>query len=420
MKILIIGNGSWDDTNSLGNTLSNWFEGWENTQITYFYNRDSKPRNKCCSRYCSVTIIDIVKNLLSPWKIGRIFTYTNDNQTNKNSLEASAINNLNGWKRKLSYSVFEVLYNSRIWMNKRVKNYIKETNPDIVFSFAVADPFSYHIIKYLKHNTKAKIVLFAADDVYGVYKKDPGWIKKHRAHHFEDMIKKASKIYGASKEMCEAYNKLFGVELTPLYKGCEISSPRNSINNPIKMLYAGNLHYGRELTLMKLADAVAKENEKTNQVQLDIYSNLFVPGNVAKSLNNGHGSSMHDVVPFEIIKKKMQQSDIVLHVESFELSQKDVVRYSFSTKIIDCLQSGSILLAIGPKGVASIEYPRQIPGAIVVDDLADIESIIADLLEKPDVLLQRAEQINKYAEEKHEISNVRKQLQNDFCQLITF
>ncbi len=41
---------------------------------------------------------------------------------------------------------------------------------------------------------------------------------------------------------------------------------------------------------------------------------------------------------YDEIKHIMHEADVVLHVESFDEKSIETVKYSFSTKIIDCLQ----------------------------------------------------------------------------------
>lgn len=62
---------------------------------------------------------------------------------------------------------------------------------------------------------------------------------------------------------------------------------------------------------------------------------------------------------YDEIKHIMHEADVVLHVESFDEKSIETVKYSFSTKIIDCLQSGSQILGVGPSGIASIEYLKK-------------------------------------------------------------
>ena len=52
----------------------------------------------------------------------------------------------------------------------------------------------------------------------------------------------------------------------------------------------------------------------------------------------------------------MKQSKVVLHVESDNLRCQKETQFSLSTKIADCLMSGTPLLAFGPRNIASIDY----------------------------------------------------------------
>ena len=105
---------------------------------------------------------------------------------------------------------------------------------------------------------------------------------------------------------------------------------------------------------------------------------------------------------YSFIKEQLAQADIVLHVESFENSQILKTKYSFSTKIIDGLQSGSVLLAIGPKEVASIRYIQKIPGTYVISDIEKINQELDSVFGNSHEYVDRAEKIRQYAEEYHD------------------
>ena len=63
MKILVFSNCEWDNTNSLGNTLSNFFEGeiWKNDDFYNIYMRNSLPNNNVCKNYYRMSLIDMIK-----------------------------------------------------------------------------------------------------------------------------------------------------------------------------------------------------------------------------------------------------------------------------------------------------------------------------------------------------------------------
>ena len=64
MNILVITKSAWDDRIASGNTLSNFFEGWEDTSFYCLYSRSAMPNNKVCNEYFSISPLSIVKNIL--------------------------------------------------------------------------------------------------------------------------------------------------------------------------------------------------------------------------------------------------------------------------------------------------------------------------------------------------------------------
>lgn len=421
MNILVLTNCSWDDTNSVGNTLSNWFFGWENARFSTMYSREEMPNNNCCDSYFRVSPTNIIKNLLTPKKIGIQFGKKQIYAVSKSQKESELINSTRG-KRIRNVFIFlsELLYSSKIWMNKKLKQFIQTQNPDLCFAFAISDPFRFFLCKYVKENLSIPLVLLIADDVYGVYTRDRGVVSRRNKKRFEVMIKMADKVYGASEMMCEKYSRLFDIEVKPLYKGCVLSTPKTFNNTPIRLAYAGNLFYGRSQTLGAIAKELDHINKKNKQItaQLEIYTGTPITEEFASMMNVEGSSKIMGQKPYTEIVEILKTADIVLHVESFDKEQIEVVKYSFSTKIIDCLQSGSVLMVVGPKGIASVEYPRTIPGAIVIDDVSDLQVVLSSVLSSPEQLICRAQKTHTFAAETFPIEKVRKRLQSEFDNLI--
>ena len=128
--------------------------------------------------------------------------------------------------------------------------------------------------------------------------------------------------------------------------------------------------------------------------------------------------ALHPACPYNEIKRLMREADIVLHVESFDETQIKLVRLSFSTKITDCMQSGSMMMAIGPMSVASISYANNVPGCVVVNDLKNIDATIRSLINSKSTILKNAEKTNNFAKENIILDKIQKRLRNDFNSLL--
>lgn len=88
-------------------------------------------------------------------------------------------------------------------------------------------------------------------------------------------------------------------------------------------------------------------------------------------------------------------------MESFEEVEMQKTKYSFSTKIIDYLQSGSVILAIGPKDISSMRYLSNIPGVVSINDVNDLIFVLKEMIENSGYFIQRAYDIRDYAQRHH-------------------
>lgn len=419
MKILIISTIELDTKNASGNTYANWLSNWKDTQVACIYSRETYPNNEFCDEYYSISPFNITRNCWKPWKIGRHFTRKAIPQNNSSvsQKERDLIQKSKHKDRRWIYLANDLLFKSHIWMNRKYKNFIRDFNPDIVFFFAKSDAFLIENLKYLKKNTSAKCVAFYADDVYRRFQNQKGLIYKIFEKRFPKIIKLADAHLGASILMCEDYGNLFNINMKPFYKGCEVSNVKEKVNTPIKIVYAGNLYYGREETLFKIAAAIKQINIETEQIILEVYTSAEITEEIDKNLNIKGTSQILGAKPYEEIKRIMRDADIVLHVESFAERNILNVRLSYSTKISDCLQSGCMLLAVGPRNIASIEEAIAIPGANIVTNEQDILKALKNIVLNKEEILKKATQTNLYAKEHFPINIVRENLRKQFANL---
>ena len=415
MNILIVTKAAWDDRIASGNTLSNFFGEWKDSNFYCLYSRDAQPHNYVCKEYYSISPVSIVKYFFKPSKIGRRFTYVAQNECiyTTSTTEANMIDTA---KRNKSFFefVYYMAYATGLWKNSAFKKFISECHPDIVFCFGQCDPLTYRTLKYIKRNTKAKIVSYFVDDLYRARTCVFNIIQKQKNHYLKEIAQMSDICYAISQKMCDEYKVLYGKTFHLLYKGCDISPAKITVNSPIKFVYAGNLLYHRDKILGVLAQTIKQVNDGSQRARLDIYSGTSVNDEVLSALNIEGASRLHKAKPYEEIKQIMKESDIVLHVESFDEEQMKRVRLSFSTKITDCMQSGSMMMAIGPDTVASIDYASRIPGCIVINNIDNIKNTISHLLESNSIILDNAAQTNEFAKKYIDIGQVRNRLKSDF------
>ena len=417
MNILVITKSAWDDRIASGNTLSNFFEGWENANFYCLYSRSAMPNNKVCNEYFSISPFSIVRNIFKPSRIGSRFSYNNDGYVEEDEKELQMIATA-----KQNKSIFQLLYHlvysTNLWKNESFKQFIDECNPDIVFCFGQTDPLTYKALRYVKKHTNAKIVSYYVDDLYRNGISIFNFIQNQKNKYLKNISQMSDLCYAISQRMCNEYAGLYNRHFKLLHKGCDISDTKKYVNNPLKFVYAGNLFYHRDRILCALASAIARVNDRVPKAHLDIYSATTVDNQILTKLNIEGASTLHKARPFDEIKQILREADVALHVESFDEKQMKLVRLSFSTKITDCMQSGAMMMAIGPDTVASIDYATRIPGCIVVNDLDKLEETIRVIVNQRTLIIDNAVKTNRYAKENVEINQLRRRMQSEFILLI--
>lgn len=420
MRVLVISRNAWDNTNSIGNTLSNFLQNMTDVQFANIYFRGAKPNNNICKHYYQVTESDVIKKWFHPHKIGKEFFWDEgcpkSDAKFSGKKEKKIIHFIHKHNLKLAYKISDSIWYSKKWLNAKFDNFIESFSPDLVISFAKSAPQYYLTVKHLKEKLGIPVFSWIADDEYTSLVKNKS---RREIRNLRYIIKESKILRGCSEEICEYYNSVFGCNASPLYKGCDFSKKTKDFNrDTIQVVYAGNLLYGRLDVICKFAEALEKYNENTRDIKFEIYSSTLMPLEIKTyfdSLKSTKYMGQHD---YEVIKQRLFEADIVLHAESFDENEIIKTKYSFSTKIIDCLQSGSVLLAIGPSDIASIKYVKKIPGAFVIDNVDSLEKKIKFLLDECETFSNRASSIRVFAQKHHDSKMNSVDLRETFSKII--
>lgn len=423
MRILVFQQAAWEETNAVGNTLSNWFGGWNEDQFANFYTRKQVPDNDIVSHYYSISAADIVKEVFKKKKHS---FYAAEIAERKDSIELEhggeqkSIDRLHSRNNDIVYWGMETVWRSGCWINKEFKRFVKEFDPDILFAFCANVYILKPLMDYISTNTSAKTVLFIADDIYADYLRKPFFRRSYLTRLCKACIQKADKLYGCSQELCDHYSEMFSRQVSALYKGVRVEfGDIKEAKKPLRIVYAGNLYYGRRTVLVDLADALDSLNVDEPKAELEVYTGATLSDEIVSSFEKRKSVRLMGKRTYSDVKRILTDADIVLHVESFEQSQIDRVKYSFSTKIIDCLGSGSMILAIGPAEDASISYIGRIPGAQVITSRDDMAARLTRVLDMDnDERNRQIEATRRFAESHDGINQVRERLRKDFLELI--
>lgn len=420
MKILVITRNAWDDTNAIGNTLSNFFTGIDGIEFASIYFRSANPNNKLCRNYYRTTETEVLKKWFFPCRIGKRFFHDPSDApslvTSTQKKERAVVRFIRNQNLRFAYWLSNRIWYSQKWQNENLSSFIEEFSPDLVFTFVKSAPQYYLTVKFLRERFNIPVFSWIADDEY------TGLVNRKAEKEIRNLkyiLSESAVVTGCSQEICDYYHSIFGVESSPLYKSCDLFAPaKDYVNKPLKIIYAGNLLYGRLEIIRSVADILEHYDPHGKVAVFEIYSNTSISSEEKKYFKDKPSVKYMGCVDYDILKQRFSKADVVLHVESFDKEQIIKTRYSFSTKIVDCLQSGNVILAIGPKELASIVYVKQIPGACVIDNKEFLEERLISFLDDRCNFVERGRAIRTFTQEHHDQAMNIKNLELKFKKAI--
>ena len=167
-------------------------------------------------------------------------------------------------------------------------------------------------------------------------------------------------------------------------------------------------------TLKVLADAIRAINVDGVKMVLDIYTNNLLNDKMQQAINDGVSSRVHKAVSMVELMEIYHHSDVALHVEAFDVTNRHIVRMSFSTKIIDCMDSGCAVMAICDEKQAGGAYLRRNGCAICINDLSEVAHVLRNILDNPLLLIDYQHKAFEVGRKYHLQKNITRDLIQDF------
>ena len=397
MRVLLLTSEEWDDKKYGNNNMSNWFEGFDGVEVAHIYCSGGKPNNRCCTKYFQISDHAMGKSFFARKPAGRAFTWTPE--------ESSNVGTVSKGKKIPWIMKTEIFRGFRdiVWQYGKInrlklKAFIDEFQPDIIFSQRKASIRICRVEREVhKLIPEVPMIVYTADDV-----------------------KFYAKYYTDAEAQGEEYEKLFGVKTGFLAKCGEfdIEKAHQELHQPIKLVYTGKLYCNRWKTLQLLAKAIAQVNGEVRKFKLDIYTQSPYKKKYRKWLDNKTHSEIKGRIPSEEVPKVYEEADIALHVEGFDLKNRLTTRYSFSTKIIDCMATGCAVMAICHESQNGLQHLRKHGAAITIANKKEIVATLQDLYEQPSKITEYGKKAILCGIENHSRAKIQRQLMEDMLDII--
>lgn len=425
MKVLIISAEVWRNDKNGGNVLSNIFEGtgYEFAQI---YCNPGQPINSLCKKYYQITDSMLVRNILKGSRVGKEFIFEDFPNENKEKRQEAVLENkkIYGFFRRHRLESFYVmrslLWKLAKWKSPELEKFIRDFQPDIIFAPCYASHEMLALDRYVKDIVNKPMISYISDDNYSVkqFRISPiYWGNRFiLRHNMRKTFPFYELVYTMTDEQMEEYTQELKCNMKILKKYGEFSerNVKHEVNTPIRLIYAGGIYCGRWKTLAKIVECLRKINHKKVQMVLDIYTGNKLTDKQMSLLHDGRNAYVHKSISTKELKQKYKESDIALHVESFSLKYKLLTRLSFSTKIIDCLESGCAVMAICWKQHSGYTYLKKEDAAICIDSTEKIEGVLQHIVDNPEQILLYSKKAFLCGKRNHQKEIIQKYLKKDF------
>lgn len=421
MRILILSDEPWNDKLNGSNVFTNWFRGFS-AEFASVYCSPGLPDNEACSAYFQITDKMMAKSILGGAGAGRAFTLTQA-ETAPPEQEDRAL------YAKLKAITTEPLRLVREWLwllgrydTAALQAFLDDFAPDVVFSVRMGTMKLLRLERIVHAMTDAPFFAFVGDDEYSLHQfslSPTFWLRRFGIRRsLRRNVKFYQKYYCMTLEQAEYYKRIFPCEIGMLNKCGDFTReiPNHANHSPIVLMYAGKLYCNRWKVLRTIADTLRELNREEKQFELRIYTRDKITPAQDRALNDGISSRIMGAAAPEELPQRYAQSDLALHVESSDLKNRLATRLSFSTKLMDCMESGCAVLAYCWSGQAGYRHLERTESGFCVSDASSLRETLQAIAANPQLLNDYAARAKRVGLEYHNREKIQALLLEDFSQ----
>ncbi len=388
-KILIISHNPINETDNMGKTIGNLFSEFSKSELCQLYFREQNTEAKNCDSFFCISDDRMIRSILNAkYNTGR--KINNHYQIKKEECKSdNKKQNIFQYGRRRTGNIYllrNLLWKIGKWDTKELKEWLEKEKPTSIFFVAGDYTFAFDIAIKISKDYNIPIYIFFSDEFYRkeISKKTLGAriYKSIYRKKFKRTIMYAKEYFCISEAMEEFYEEEFTKRGIVLMNTTNIES-ENEIRKTSKKIirYIGNLGYDRWKNIISIGNVVKKINDKYEKEKLifEVYSGEK-NRKITDKLKSTEGIAYKGYIEATEVKKKILESDILIHTEDFNKENIQKVKYSVSTKIPDYLASGRLLIAYGPEEIESNEYIKRNEAGIVVNSEKELEIVLENIL----------------------------------------
>lgn len=384
MKVLIISHTPITSHEAMGKTMATLFSHFDKSELCQLYIYPTLPDAPYCSSFFRVTDKDVLRSYFSFFRV-RGGEIPADKICAENTLfeEGKDESLYRSQKNKTGLRMLlrDAMWRCARWYNRALREYLDRERPSVIFVAPGSAVFLYRIALRIARDYDLPIVTYLCDDYYFIDRPKGLFARMHHRavlRATERLMRRTERIVCISPSLEREYGARFGVPAETVMTGASfpIAEHPTEKREPIGITYLGNIRYNRFLSLCEIGAELDRINAKRGtSFTLDIYTSEKAE-NILYMLSRHRSIRLHGYVSGEEFRRTLLGADYLLHVESFDDYNANLVRHSVSTKIADSLASGVPLIALAPASVASMQYLREEACALTACTLEELPALL--------------------------------------------
>ena len=424
INVLVVSYLPWRNDVSVGNTLSNIFDGMQDKiEFSNIYFKGGKPQNNVAQKYFYIPEKELAKSILTRKSVGKRVSLdkASDNNVMKKNGAYNKARQLRWESLLLAQDMIGILGK---WHSKELDSFIEEIKPQLIFGPLGRVPVSNILMSYLHDKYSIPVIAYAWDDHYSLHKQAVSpffWGKTFlERRYIRKCAQRSEFLYTITEEMREEYSQYFNKKCKTLYKVYDFSGEpeiKSNVEYPISIIYMGNIGAGRWKELGKVAQAVKSIKKNEKKCFLKIHTMSPRTDEMEKALNIENASALLEPVPTADVLKTMHSADILIHVEPTGKKECNFFRLSFSTKIVDYLYNARCIVAVGGH-TAAMSYLERNDAAVVIEDETKIQKELEKLIDDPKKIEEYAHKSWECGRRNHQKKTTQDMIYSDFMQTV--
>jgi glycosyltransferase involved in cell wall biosynthesis len=424
-KVLIIDNFNQKDANGI--TIRNLFLNWPKDKIAVAH-REQSPISEIVVDNIENYYLFGKKEIKYIWPFSLILKIADSKIINSNTLDLS-LNSSNTILEKkqinIKVKLFEFFkpfiyfsglayYQKKFILSEDLINWIKEFNPDYIYSSAgsiSSIDFLCIVRKYFGH----KLIVHTFDDYIQIHDNTifPAFLSKITTKKFRELIELADLRLVISDKMATVYNQRYNKPFYKFHNPIILNNWKNSDTNDkldvFTFCYIGKINFDTNSTLGLFINSLEELNKEGIKVDFHIYSQstlntwiTFIDSRIKKYYKGGLN---HSEIP-----NTLSKYDGLILPLNFEKENQKYLELSLSTKTSEYMISKVPIFLIAPHNFAVSEYLKNNDCAYCINNVNDLKKGILDFMSQSELRGSYLEKAYKLALEEHTSDAVTQRL----------